>query len=350
MNTSRISGPWRITFDTNPDDCNLHCIMCEEHSEYCRDNNNHKNRRQHRIMDIEVIHQTVEQMAPRGLREIIPSTMGEPLLYRYFDDIIRISSRYGIKINLTTNGTWPLLGPQKWAEMLCPVTSDIKISWNGASPAIQEAIMPGSGFSRRLDDICTFIKVRDDISRSGGNHCRLTFQCTFMETNLYELPDIIRLAADLGIERVKGHHLWVHSPQMRHLNLKRSTESRKRWNRVVERCKDVAEHSHLPDGKKVILENFIPLPIEGENVPDNWVCPFLGKEAWVNHEGRFDPCCAPDAKRRELGMFGYVTDDGSMEAIWNGKEYSRLLQDHMKYPLCRGCNMRRPPEKVCGHD
>ena len=25
-------GPWRITFDTNPDDCNLHCIMCEDHS------------------------------------------------------------------------------------------------------------------------------------------------------------------------------------------------------------------------------------------------------------------------------------------------------------------------------
>ena len=28
------SGPWRITFDTNPDDCNLHCIMCEDHSPY----------------------------------------------------------------------------------------------------------------------------------------------------------------------------------------------------------------------------------------------------------------------------------------------------------------------------
>ena len=27
-------GPWRITFDTNPDDCNLHCIMCEDHSPF----------------------------------------------------------------------------------------------------------------------------------------------------------------------------------------------------------------------------------------------------------------------------------------------------------------------------
>lgn len=28
------TAPWRITFDTNPDDCNLRCIMCEEHSIY----------------------------------------------------------------------------------------------------------------------------------------------------------------------------------------------------------------------------------------------------------------------------------------------------------------------------
>ena len=28
------SFPWRITFDTNPDDCNLQCLMCEEHSPF----------------------------------------------------------------------------------------------------------------------------------------------------------------------------------------------------------------------------------------------------------------------------------------------------------------------------
>ena len=29
-----MSVPWRITFDTNPDHCNYHCTMCEEHSPY----------------------------------------------------------------------------------------------------------------------------------------------------------------------------------------------------------------------------------------------------------------------------------------------------------------------------
>ncbi len=26
--------PWRITIDTNPDQCNLNCIMCDTHSIY----------------------------------------------------------------------------------------------------------------------------------------------------------------------------------------------------------------------------------------------------------------------------------------------------------------------------
>ena len=344
MDTNLTQGPWRITFDTNPDDCNLHCIMCEGHSKYA-DEAHHP----HRIMDIDVIRKTIEQMAPRGLREIIPSTMGEPLLYRHFDEIIELSSKHSIQINLTTNGTWPGLGPQKWAEKLCPVTSDIKISWNGTSPRTQESIMCGSDFSRRLDDLHSFIEVRNEIVASGGNHCRLTLQCTFMETNLDELEDIVRLAAELGIERVKGHHLWVHSLKMQHLDMRRSAESRSRWNTIVERCMDVAEHSRLPDGKKVILDNFIPLPIEDDMIPAHWICPFLGKEAWVNHEGRFDPCCAPDEQRQKLGMFGYVTDGGGMGDIWDGVKYNSLLQDQMNHSLCKRCNMRRP-EEGCDHD
>ena len=30
----RRAGPWRMTFDTNPDDCNYACVMCEGFSEH----------------------------------------------------------------------------------------------------------------------------------------------------------------------------------------------------------------------------------------------------------------------------------------------------------------------------
>src|SRR3989338_9004111 len=92
------AGFWRITFDTNPSDCNLHCIMCEHHSKH---SSVEKNRiRAHQAkqrMPIELIEKVLESTQRSPLREIIPSTMGEPLLYREFDKIIALCKRFNIK-------------------------------------------------------------------------------------------------------------------------------------------------------------------------------------------------------------------------------------------------------------
>jgi glycosyltransferase involved in cell wall biosynthesis len=122
-------GPWRITFDTNPDTCNLHCVMCEEHSPHSLLQLERKAAgRPHRVMPFELIRSVVASAAPNGLREIIPSTMGEPLLYDRFEDILELCREHGVKLNLTTNGTFPRLGARVWAERIVPVTSDVKIS------------------------------------------------------------------------------------------------------------------------------------------------------------------------------------------------------------------------------
>ena len=128
------TGPWRITFDTNPDDCNLRCIMCEDHSPY---SNTQETRRKlglpKRRMDIDLVRRVLAESRGSRLREIIPSTMGEPLLYRHFEEIVEFCAEYDVRLNLTTNGTFPKKGARAWAELIVPVTSDVKISWNGAT-------------------------------------------------------------------------------------------------------------------------------------------------------------------------------------------------------------------------
>ena len=74
-------------------------------------------------------------------------------------------------------------------------------------------------------------------------------------------------------------------------------------------------------------------------------CPFLGQEAWVSAEGRFDPCCAPDAQRRTLGDFGNLHDRG-LGDIWDGDAYANLVKTYRTRTLCLGCNMRRPVEST----
>ncbi len=341
--TSPTPGPWRITFDTNPDDCNLACVMCEEHSDLSeRKRLRMAGHRSHRRMDVGIIRMVVAEMAPKGLREVIPSTMGEPLLYAHFDEILDVCREFNVKLNLTTNGTWPHRGPRRWGELICPVTSDVKVSWNGTEARTQETIMKGSSLETRTRDLQSFLYVRDAVHASGGNRCRVTLQCTFMERNLEELPALVAFAAQVGADRVKGHHLWVHFGPLAEDDLRRTTESRQRWNRIVEECHRAAGSHRRPDGTMIQLDNFLPLPEWGSpSMPPDWDCPFLGREAWVNHAGRFDPCCAPDAERQSLGYFGSVGAEGGMTALWEGARYQTLVSNYRDQAVCRKCTLRR---------
>jgi MoaA/NifB/PqqE/SkfB family radical SAM enzyme len=294
-------------------------------------------------MDIRVIEQVLEELKANPPREIIPSTMGEPLLYHHFEAILALCHRYGIRLNLTTNGTFPKHGALGWAKKIVPIGSDVKISFNGTQPETQERIMLQSRLESALSNIRTFISVRDEHAARGGNYCSVTLQTTFMEQNLSELPKIIRLAAGLNADRVKGHHLWVHFPEMRDQDLRRSPESVARWNEALAECQLAAVSTTRPGGGIVKLENFAPLTFsDAKAAPDNSECPFLGREAWINNSGRFDPCCAPDNLRLSLGSFGRVQEQGFL-TIWRSKQYRGLVSGYRNHPLCTTCLMRREP-------
>jgi MoaA/NifB/PqqE/SkfB family radical SAM enzyme len=222
------------------------------------------------------------------------------------------------------------------------VTSDVKISWNGATKATHEAIMLGSSWEKVVDNVRAFVAVRDARASAGGNRCRVTFQLTFLESNVTELADMVRLAVALGVDRVKGHHLWAHFDEIKGESMRRSAESIGRWNAAVLAAREAAAERPLPSGKHILLENIFMLDAAAtEDLAPGGPCPFLGQEAWVSAIGRFDPCCAPDAQRRSLGELGGLTDCNLME-IWNGEPYRELTSTYRNRRLCLGCNMRKP--------
>lgn len=335
-------GPWRITFDTNPDDCNLRCIMCEGFSPHSSVKKERVDEgRPRRRMSIDLIRQILEESKGSPLREIIPSTMGEPLLYAHFEDIIQLCHAYNIKLNLTTNGTFPRKGVTEWARLLIPVTSDVKFSWNGATKETQESIMIGSRWEKVLHNVTTFIHLRDEYAQKKSNYCRVTFQLTFLKTNVDELADIVKLGIDLGVDRIKGHHLWAHFKEIKNLSMRQDSETIEKWNNAVTEAHAVADIYLLPNGKKILLENIVHLEDTAQvDLDPAAVCPFLGKEAWVSAEGRFSPCCAPDKERQTLGNFGNLYET-NMENIWKGTDYTRLQENYKSHALCVGCNMRK---------
>ena len=165
--------------------------------------------------------------------------------------------------------------------------------------------MIGSNFEQRVQNVKDFIQVRDAIAKDGGNFCRVTFQLTFIETGIEEIPDVVKLAASLGVNRIKGHHLWVFTKEMEDESMRRSPQAIHKWNEIAHLAQETAEKYRLPDGKKVLLENIYELDKHAtKELLSEGICPFLGQEAWVSAEGRFNPCCAPDEDRRKLGDFG----------------------------------------------
>jgi MoaA/NifB/PqqE/SkfB family radical SAM enzyme len=336
---------WRITVDTNPEDCNLSCIMCEEHSPY----SDFKQKLfaatgiRHRRMPAEWIDKIFREAYDLGVREIIPSTMGEPLLYKHIDRFFRLAEKYNIKINLTTNGTFPGKKVKEWAKMIIPVTSDTKISLNGATKETAEKIMLGIDFEQHIHNIREFVRYRNEHYKKTGQYSRITLQLTFMQNNMHELPEIIKLAAQLDIDRIKGHHLWTHFDEIRHLSFQKDVLSLAKWNRIVDEARKTAEQARRPSGKKVQLEQIDHLrPSMTQEVPYEYECPFLERELWISATGKISPCCAPDEQRDMLGDFGHYPDT-SLKDVFQSKIYQELVKHYKEHPLCKTCVMRKPP-------
>lgn len=339
---------WRITFDTNPDDCNLSCVMCEDHSPYSNTLAlRKKNKTPRRRMPIELVEKIFQQAKELGVKEIIPSTMGEPLIFPKFERIIELCYENNVMLNLTTNGTFPKKGAHEWAKLIVPITTDVKISWNGATKETQESVMLGTDWNKVLENVRAFVAVRDAHAESGGNYCSVTLQLTFMEANVDELHDVVKLGVELGIDRIKGHQLWTHGfSELEKQSLRKDKDSILRWNAAAKKCHQVATEHLLKNGKKINLVNFELLDESAlTDLAPGGECPFLGKEAWVASDGRFNPCCAPDKERRGLGDFGNL-NDMSLSEIFSSDQYQDLCQNYMKNAVCQKCNMRKPIEQA----
>ncbi len=144
------------------------------------------------------------------------------------------------------------------------------------------------------------------------------------------------------MDRVKGHHLWAHFDAITEQSMRRSSEAIRTWNAAVAAAREAAAERRLPNGEHILLENIFPLDEEATgDLALGGPCPFLGQEAWVSAQGRFDPCCAPDAQRRSLGDFGDLREQRLMD-VWTGEAYGALVSTYRNRSLCLGCNMRRP--------
>jgi len=328
------AGPWRLTLVTDPDDCTLACDMCPCGRARGRDG------RTPRRMPPALALAALEERRGSPLREVIPSTMGEPLLWEGLDALFAACRRLGLRVNVTTNGTFPGRGPVGWGEALLPLASDVKLSWNGATARTAEAIMAGLDFAAALDGVRRFVAVRDRRAAPGGHRPTVSFQVTAQEANVAELPEIVRLAARLGVDRVKLNHLQPWFPDLAGRSLRRSPAAIRRWNAAAAAALAAAEEVRLPSGARVAVQNAVPLAPDAAVPGPAGPCPFAGREAWIHWDGRLAPCPHSEAASA-FGDLGSVAE-APLGALWSAPAFRAFLAGVPAHPLCRGCALRRP--------
>ena len=174
-------------------------------------------------MPIEIAKAAIEKYAgdagdlpgkePCGLREVIPSTMGEPLLYSKFAELLECCSAKKIPLNLTTNGTFPgIWGADAGMEQLLLACSDIKVSCMAFNAPAFDEMMPGVAFEswrrnveRLLDVAHSLNAARSPLASAATcrNVATVSLQVTLHKKLVPQAPEILAWAESIGIARVK---------------------------------------------------------------------------------------------------------------------------------------------------
>ena len=129
--------------------CNLKCVMC-----YNPDMVRSKG-----TMPVEMGIRAINEAAEMGIQEVTFYTVGEPLIYRHLEILIKEAKRLGLYCYLTSNG---LLLNKKTAEMFCAQGLDsFKFSIDGSNKEEYEEIRLNGNFDILLEKVKLLKDTRD---------------------------------------------------------------------------------------------------------------------------------------------------------------------------------------------
>ena len=290
----------RITLLTNPDECNLRCPLC-----FLNQRSNGRRVFGLGEMPFEIARGAIEKYAAvrdasgsRELREVIPSTMGEPLLYSHFDELLEFCRAIEIPLNLTTNGTFPgKWGSEAGMELLLRSCSDIKVSclaseqFDGWKANVEKLVRVRDRLREKTD--CTgVVGLNAETECAGVAESRVatvSLQVTLHKKNLQDAPGVMSWASAIGIDRIKWNKVVFLS--VAPVELRKEYELgdddvallRSRLKSSKVRCEGSLFFTDCCNG------NCAMGGVCGES------CPFTD-EVWVWPDGHEDHC--PDPERR----------------------------------------------------
>lgn len=160
------------------------------------------------FLDKDTILRDVSQMSAKGLKSVICSGEGEPLLNKEMPNIANGIKACGVDVAMSTNGV--LLTKEKAGECLNAFTW-IRFSVASMEPTSYDKIQRGK--EGDLDRVKTNLEEAVRVKRDRNLKTTLGVQCLLLPENMGQIVDMARQLREIGVDylTVKPYSQHLHS-------------------------------------------------------------------------------------------------------------------------------------------
>jgi radical SAM protein with 4Fe4S-binding SPASM domain len=220
--------------------------------------------------------------------------------------------------------------------------AELHISLDGATAATYERIRVDARFARVIANIKAVQQAKRDLQSASP---RLRMVVVLMKQNLHELPEIVRLAHRLEIDRIFVQHLChdfgESSLPAHYAPMRAFVEGQTLLNDDAERVEYYFAASRTIAtelGVELRLPNTQPR-LHAPTTPGPERCDWPWHGPYISYQGVAMPCCmiaTPD--RMQLGNMA----SQGVDAVWNGAAYQAFraeLSSETPPEVCRSCSI-----------
>jgi radical SAM protein with 4Fe4S-binding SPASM domain len=280
------------------------------------------------------------------LEQITLQGLGEPLLHPDLVAMVADAKRRGLRVGFNTNGT--LLTEANSEALVAAGTDWMHVSMDGATAATFEHIRDGAHFGQVLRNLRRLVAVRARLASATPS---IQLNAVLMRSNIHELDDLVRLAADVGVDR-----LWLQAlshdfsdtdgSDEAYVEIRSFADRESVWaggaTRDARTAMDRARHLAGRLGVALRLPQDGPPDELAAGTGTDLPCDWPWTSAYVTHDGKVQPCCMVMGDDRVV--LGHIDDDGGLAGVWHGDAYRRFrfeLASDRPPGVCRGCSLYR---------
>jgi radical SAM protein with 4Fe4S-binding SPASM domain len=289
--------------------CNLQCQVCGL-SHY------HVNAGHMSLENFEYILDQLEDV-----QEVMLQGLGEPLLNPDFVEIVQAAKARGLRTDTSTNGT--LLTTEIGAGLIEAGLDLMSVSIDGTSAETYEHIRRGAKFDPVIKNVQNMAELKRERS---VNHPKLNIGYILTNHNYHQLPDLVNLATDIGVEEI---NVWPLQGGETYADI---------GGLSLEGQDMTAVKQSLTEAQQLASNNGIDLTLPAlERVYNAPLCEWPWRGTYITWDGYVTPCCIMCyPKIYDLGNLF----EQNMQDIWNGTDYRQLraqLRSDNPPSFCKGC-------------